>query len=179
MSEDLERENAESPRSEWIKFGVLAAIMLGAVLVVALLRPYIFNHVVPAVMGEGVEQPAGPVDGNEAYPIMIPVVSDGEKSPSEESSEPNAAEEVPVEEAYPAPETDVEVETVEEEMGSDIGSGEVETAVTTIDHTVQPNENLTTIAKQYNTTIQAILDANDIPNPNRIDAGTVLHIPQP
>lgn len=173
MSEELETGNAVSPRSEWIKFVILAAIMLGAVLVVALLRPYIFNHVVPAVMGEGMAQPAK--DENELH---MPVITDSpreEESAEEGSAEMAAPEDSAAPEAYPAPETEEPVqETVDEAENA-----ETETAVSTLDHIVQPNENLTTIARQYNTTIQAILDANDIPNPNRIDAGTILHIPQP
>ncbi len=173
MSEELQRVDAVSPRSEWIKFGVLAIMMLGAVLAIALVRPYIFNTIVPAVMGQGSAQP-----GSNEVEIHIPLMTD---SPREaESSEENSTEadgpiNPPAAEAYPAPDAiEAEEETVIE--GESEG---VETAVSTIDHLVQPNENLTNIANQYNTTIQAILDVNDIPNPNRIDAGTILRIPQP
>jgi hypothetical protein len=46
-------------------------------------------------------------------------------------------------------------------------------------HTVLPGENLTVIAKQYGTTIEAIIKANDIADPNRIRSGWSLVIPLP
>ncbi len=51
------------------------------------------------------------------------------------------------------------------------------TAVPTQTHIVQAGETLTAIARQYNSTVQAIVDANNIANPNRVDAGTELIIP--
>lgn len=174
MSAESTSESTVSSRSEWIKFGSLAAILLGAVLVVALLRPTIFDRIVPAVMGVHTLQPEGPGAAENAYPIMIPLVTDKpieSEAPADEAAEPSATvvpEEVPI----------LEVEMVDEGMDED-EKPVPETTVSAIDHIVQPNENLTTIANQYNITIQAILDVNDIPNPNRIDAGTVLRIPQP
>ncbi len=44
-------------------------------------------------------------------------------------------------------------------------------------HTVQAGENLTRIAHQYGTTVQAIVQANNITNPSLIFAGQVLIIP--
>lgn len=49
-------------------------------------------------------------------------------------------------------------------------------AGTPITHTVQPGENLTSIAAQYGVTVEQILQANNIANPNRIDRGTTLQI---
>jgi hypothetical protein len=46
-------------------------------------------------------------------------------------------------------------------------------------HTVLPGENLTVISKQYGTTIDAILKANDIADKNRIRSGWSLVIPLP
>ncbi|RMH01346.1 MAG: hypothetical protein D6706_02010, partial [Chloroflexi bacterium] len=46
-------EEQTNPSEEWRKFGILVAIMLGTVLVVALIRPFVFGRVVPAIMGEG------------------------------------------------------------------------------------------------------------------------------
>jgi LysM repeat protein len=45
-------------------------------------------------------------------------------------------------------------------------------------HIVRWGENLTGIAAQYGTTIQAIMQANGLPNANRIYAGQRLRIPQ-
>jgi hypothetical protein len=46
-------------------------------------------------------------------------------------------------------------------------------------HTVLPGENLTVIAQEYGTTIEAIIKANDIADPNRIRSGWSLVIPLP
>lgn len=46
-----------------------------------------------------------------------------------------------------------------------------------INHTVKPGDNLTKIAKQYGTTIDAIVKANNIVDPDKIYAGDKLMIP--
>jgi LysM repeat protein len=45
-------------------------------------------------------------------------------------------------------------------------------------HTVAEGEYLTMIARRFNTTIQAIVQANDLLDPNRIIAGQDLVIPR-
>jgi tetratricopeptide (TPR) repeat protein len=47
----------------------------------------------------------------------------------------------------------------------------------TIKHIVQPGEYLTSIAARYRTTVSAIVELNNIANPNRIIAGVELAIP--
>ena len=157
-------EHGSNGRGELIKFGVLALVLLGTVLVVALVRPLIFNQIVPAIMGEGIEpatQPQ-PVDGipadeanGEAYPLTDtePDVTDGYPAPTHDGLMDGA------DAAYPAPDTEDDAETA------------------VITHTVRANENLTRIAEQYGVTVQAIIALNNITNPNRIEAGTVLQIP--
>ncbi|WHY00767.1 glycoside hydrolase family 18 protein [Neobacillus sp. DY30] len=44
-------------------------------------------------------------------------------------------------------------------------------------HVVRANESLTTIARAYNTTVNNIVDANDIPNPNNLVVGQAMVIP--
>ena len=46
-------------------------------------------------------------------------------------------------------------------------------------HTVQPGDTLGTIALQYNISLQALMDANNITDPNALEVGTVLIIPAP
>ncbi|MFO7664235.1 MAG: LysM peptidoglycan-binding domain-containing protein [Chloroflexota bacterium] len=46
-----------------------------------------------------------------------------------------------------------------------------------ITYVVQPGDTLSKIARQYGTTVQAIVQANNIPNPNLIYVGQVLVIP--
>lgn len=57
-------ERRPAGRGEWLKFGLLALVLLATVLIIALLRPYIFNTIIPAVLGEG--QPAAPLVTDEA-----------------------------------------------------------------------------------------------------------------
>jgi spore germination protein len=44
-------------------------------------------------------------------------------------------------------------------------------------HVVKSNESLTTIARAYNTTVNDIVEANDIPNPNNLVVGQAMVIP--
>lgn len=153
-----EPERTESvPSREWMKFVVLAVIFVGVIFVVALTRPFIFNHVVPVVMGEGQLTAPMPVEEleenvEEAYPV-------------EETALP-VVEETAVEEAYP----------VENEV---VGEVELPTAVATISHTVQPGDTMINIARRYGVTVEAIIAANNISNPNHIEVGMTLLIPQP
>lgn len=45
-------------------------------------------------------------------------------------------------------------------------------------YTVQPGDTLAAIAQQFGVTVQEIVDANDIANPDVIRPGQVLEIPQ-
>lgn len=170
-------ELEESPaRSEWGKFGIFAGVLLGSVLVLALIRPYIFNTIVPAIMGEGMAIPAAPAVQEPAPLLLFPVVGVEEEAlPAEpagqEETEQAGETEATAGESYPPPQEAVVVE--------DSGGEEMETAVTYVEHIVQPGENLTNIAQKHNVTIEDILQANDITNPHRVMAGAVLRIPQP
>lgn len=46
-------------------------------------------------------------------------------------------------------------------------------------HTIEPGENLIGIARRYGVTVEALVDANAIADPNRIRAGRTLCIPLP
>ena len=45
-------------------------------------------------------------------------------------------------------------------------------------HTVQPGDTLTRIAERYNVSINALLNANDLPNPDFLEVGQVINLPQ-
>ncbi|MCY3866773.1 MAG: LysM peptidoglycan-binding domain-containing protein [Chloroflexi bacterium] len=45
-------------------------------------------------------------------------------------------------------------------------------------HTVQPGDTLTRIAERYNVSISALLKVNDLPNPDFLEVGQVIHLPQ-
>lgn len=53
------------------------------------------------------------------------------------------------------------------------------TPIAGIEHTVAPGEVLSAIAAQYGVTVEAIVAANNLEDPNRLEVGQVLLIPQP
>lgn len=53
----------------------------------------------------------------------------------------------------------------------------VNIALADTSYTVQPGDTLSAIARQFDTTVQAIVEANNIANPNLIHVGQVLTIP--
>jgi LysM repeat protein len=155
----VQEEEADA-RGEMLKFGVLVVVLLFTVLIIALLRPLIFGKVVPAVLGEN--QPAAPL-------VSSP-------SEAETIKQDAAAEEVEQEDVMEEPAvspTDTPEETVAEPKNPE----DFPTAVPAQSHTVQPGETLSAIARQYSVTVSAIVTANNITNPNRINAGTELIIP--
>jgi len=161
-NEDIIVIEEDDVRGELFKFGIMAVVLLFTVLIIALLRPLIFGKIVPAVLGEN--QPAAPLINSESEAETI-------KPDSEEATEEGMVEEEVVEETAVSP-TDDSEEVAEPENPEDFP-----TAVPTQIHTVQVGETLTAIAKQYNSTVQSIVDANDIPNPNSVNTGTKLIIP--
>jgi LysM repeat protein len=139
-------------RMEYIKFAILVGIFIIVIFVIAIVRPTIFDLVVPAVMGgdAGVtavdssnpaESPAtdAPTDNTQSLPII----------------------------AVPA--------------GGEGGTGgQVEaTAVPAQIYVVQAGDTLNSIAQQFNTTVEAIVAANNIQNPDALLVGATLTIPQP
>lgn len=163
----MHSENQTTPGQEWRNFGILAVVLVGAVLVVALLRPLIFGRIVPAVLGDGLNKPADV----EEMPVEQP---QNEPEATAVPEAPAAGEEtqifIPAAEAGGgAPDT-----TPPEESGEALP-----TAVNTITHTVQPGETVTQIAKQYGITVDDIVAANNLSNPNQVQAGQQLLIPQP
>ncbi len=167
-------ESSSETRGEIIKFGIVALLLLGAVLVIALTRPFVFNQIVPAILG-GTGQALPPV--SDELPTS-PVTAD------EEETRPIVVDEEPATtDAYPAPDHDSFIPAV---GGPDAQPGEgypaplapddvIDTAVLT--HVVQRSENLTRIAGQYGVSVEAIVEQNNITNPDRINAGTILQIP--
>ncbi|GAB4269415.1 MAG: hypothetical protein Kow0080_13000 [Candidatus Promineifilaceae bacterium] len=163
----MHSENQTTASQEWRNFGVLAAVLLGAVLVVALSRPLIFGRVVPAVLGDGLNKPAT----IEEVPVELP------------QSEPEATA-VP---AVPAEGEETQIFIPAAEAGGGAPSTPpteedgtaLPTAVNTITHIVQPGETITQIANQYGITVDDITAANNLTNPNQVQVGQQLLIPQP
>lgn len=167
----VEHEPEEETQGELLKFGILTIVLVFTVLIIALLRPYIFNTIVPAVLGEG--QPTAPiiVDETDAETIK-PAEEETEESDAAEAGEGEAADTEEESEATDSS-TDGNEAAAEPENPEDFP-----TAVPAQNHTVQVGETLTAIAQRYNVTVQAIVAANSITNPDRVAVGTVLIIPE-
>jgi len=172
-------ENNNVGDRQWLKFGILAGILLIVVLVIALLRPIIFGRIVPAVMGGDGEKTAvdetiivddaiieeAPTETNTDAPVDESTATD-----STEETETSVEDTTTVEEAAP----------VDDTGESDVdGADEEETAVNTITYTVKAGDSIYSIARAYNLNPETIVILNNIPNPNNILIGTELLIPQP
>lgn len=158
-------------RNQWIFFGILVGILIGTVLVIALLRPLIFDRIVPAVMG----------DFNTPVPATVDETVPTENQPAPEDT-------VPVEENNEA--TESSAEGSNEVFIPAAASGE-DTADTTsveetvaeepqpepVTHTVQVGDNLTKISAQYDVPVAEIMAVNSLTNADYISVGQVLVIP--
>ena len=150
VSRPVETAPRQRNTSEYVKFFVLAVILLGTPLVIALLNPLIFGKIVPAVMGSGMASPAPTVEGYPAaQPEQAPVIP-GEQ----QTGYPSPAEQQP--EVAPSPSPTI-----------------------LLYHIVQPGENLTQIAGQYGISVEALAEANNLSNASQILSGIVLIIPSP
>lgn len=157
-----EESAARRRRREYLKFGILAAILLGAVIVVALAQPLIFEAIVPAVMGgdgsTAVLDDSQPADGP---------ASDPDAATTPDTTDANT-QNLPI---ISVPGSD--------DTGTG-GAGEEEaTAVPAQIYVVQLGDTLNSIARQFNTTVEAIIAANNIQDPDALLVGTTLTIPQP
>ncbi len=158
--------NEQENRGEWLKFAILALVLLGTVLVIGLLRPFIFNTVIPAIMGEGMVLP--PQEPVPALPTITPPVI----TPPSDVAEPYPVT-TPAEPGQIFIPVQTDSETAENPAYPAAATVAPPNAIT---HIVQPGESLTTIAQKYNVTIQSIIEANKLTNPNRLLAGTTLII---
>lgn len=153
-------------RNQWLSFAILVVILLGTVLIIALLRPLIFGHIIPAVMSD-TSAPQTAVN-TEAYPaaeeiaptsaneVFIPAASGGGPGDTV-PTEPSVAEET-------------EIDDEETAVGP-------EPTPAPVTHTVQPNDNLTKISQQYSVPVADIMAANNLVNADYISVGQVLIIP--
>ncbi len=154
----MEESQKNSRSGEMRNFGLLLLISLIVVLVVAFSRPFIFGKVIPAVLGEG--------ESTEA-------MDDGGGTTVDDPSDPEPGEDA-TPDPYPASDeeensTPEAVEAVEE----------LPPSIPTVTHLVQSGDTLTSIASRFNTSIEEIMAANSLVNPNQLRVGTTLLIPQP
>ncbi len=166
----MEESQAASARSEIIKFLLLVGVCVVVVLVVAQLRPFIFGHIVPAVLGEEQTEPVDSPDTAVDENVDTPTGSDSEETTVDEETTRTAVDDAASN--ADAVEEEPAVEEVEDEGG--------ETAVSTeTTHTVQVGDTVYSIARKYGVTVEEIAAANNLTDPNRVTVGQTLIIPQP
>lgn len=165
MSMEEEHEKLHR-RGELVKFAALVVILLLTVLVVSGLRPLIFDHIVPAVLGWDGEpsQPAGAATDDEPEPTAQDTALPPTLTVTVES-EPEEAQTAAGEDETATP---VATSTLEPEPSS-----------TPVTYVVQQGDRLIDIGESFGVTVDAIVQANGIADPNRIQAGDVLVIPTP
>lgn len=151
-----------APKGEWTKFIVLALILLGTIVVIALLRPLIFGRIVPAVLGENIQQPT-----------TTPIDSSEDSTPPEETTEDT-------EETIDEEESNQSTENEESETPDDTESEEAiaeEEAEETKIHIVSTGQTILQISRLYGVTVDQIVSANNLANPNVVRVGQELIIP--
>lgn len=151
MSREEEQETRVQ-RGEMVKFLILVMVLVGAVFVTALLRPLIFERMVPSVLGwDQTQEPEAPPSPAGA---TSPAGQDaGATQPVIMTATPPAGEEAAVNGGAPLPTPRV--------------------------HEVQAGETLATIAVRYGVSVEALVETNAISDPHRIQVGDVLVIPAP
>lgn len=143
---------------ELVKFMILVAALLLTVLLVAATRPLIFDYLVPAALGWAPPLSGSPPQDASPAPAALPASTDT-PTPT-----------VPVTDAVATGETLIPVATVTPLP--------LPTA-TPQSYRVEPGDNLTTIARRFGITVEALAEANNITNLNRLMPGDTLIIPAP
>lgn len=159
MNQESSENTQSSVRGELIKFGLLVIVFIVVLVVVALSRPLIFDRILPAVLGMENGDLAPQV---EPAPTVMPEADEPEETPVEAENDPNGEE--------------AETEELEETETDPVEAAEPPPPEPVV-HIVQRGENLTLIARRYGVTVEAIMNANNLTNPNRIEAGMRLEIP--
>lgn len=146
-----EDQETMTQRGEMIKFLILVLVLVGTVFAVALLRPLIFEQMVPAVLGWEGEQ--------EGLPATAPA--------TEAPAAGGPSDEIPLIMTATAP-----------AEGAAAGNGGAPLPTPRV-HEVQAGDTLEHIAARYTVSVEALAKANAISDPQRIQVGDVLIIPQP
>lgn len=157
-------------RSEWIKFGILIAVFVIVILVVALSRPLIFGRIVPAVMGTGqVRMPVAtePIDVQpsgepEQLPTNEAITNEGYPAPGETTpvENPTPAGNAETENINEAAEQTPPVTAVETNNEQSLTPTDNSQPTNSFTYTVRAGDTLYHIARRYGTTPEAIVAAS-------------------
>lgn len=165
------REQHDGIQGEWLRFGVLVGVLLGTILVVWAVRPFVINRIVPAFLG----------DWGGEHQVSLPILEAGEAPVQEESGAGGVAveEETAVDTDPASAEVSEPADIDEAYLAPTEPAPAAEEAAGETIHVVQRGDTLFAIAQQYHVTIEQITSANNITNPNQIAIGDTLKIPQP
>jgi len=167
----MSNESEGNWEDERTRFGVLAVVMIGIVLIIAVARPLVFGHVIPVILGEGLT--SAPRRAELIPPQVTPAAG--------ESTEPESAEEgVVAPAAEPGVMENGAVPADEATEGSEQATeAQPPSSASFTVHVVRTGDTLTSIAEQYSVTVDAIVRANNLASPNRINIGDELTVPLP
>jgi LysM repeat protein len=168
----MEETSAPSRSGEMRNFIILVVVLLGTILVVAFLRPFIFGRVVPAILGEGLQEAPlvddKPVDEDIGTEMGEGGEKDGDTTTADSESSENDAS---------------GTEAVEGENGEsnsdNVDPESFPESIATVEHIVQPGDTLYALSRRYKVSVSEIVAANKLNNPDRLAIGSKLLIPQP
>lgn len=173
-------------RYEWLKTIIFfGAVLLITILAIRIITPFIFTEYVPDIVGleSTTEQTESTGDTTDAEEVM-PAESLENDSSGEEMSEGEAetADGESTDEAdESAAETEEAVDPVPTEEATSSKNDEPEEESAEPEYStyiVRPGDTLTSIAKAYNLTVEELIAANELINPNLLKAGQELRIPE-
>lgn len=185
----IEEEHSRFHRQgEMIKFLLLAIIMLGSVLLIAAVSPLIFDQILPGVLGlepAGKEPTAAPAEGEdevgpevdvEEAPLLTPPEMDEAEAPAEIPAEDPGGSRSDQSVAPGTPPGGVTATPPSPTPTSSPAETAAPTATPQM-YIIQQGDTLTEIAERFGVTVEAIVAANSLSDPNRIFPGDMLRIP--
>jgi LysM repeat protein len=142
---------------ELVKFMILVAILLLTVLLVAAARPLVFDYIVPAALGWEAPLSGSPVAPHTPrVPVLAPSLTETPATSTPESGSDTVEDVlIPAATVTPLP------------------------TPTLPSYRVETGDNLTRIARRFGVTVEALANANNLTDLNRLMPGDILIIPAP
>jgi LysM repeat protein len=117
--------------------------------------------------------------------IFVPDKEAGAEDGADEPAEPEGTESADpladsTQEGQSVP--DIDIQLIDEEVADEGGAGDEATGEApkeTATHVVGPGETLTSIANQYEVSVDAIVELNSIEDPSKVLVGQKLKVPKP
>ncbi|MEM9775009.1 MAG: LysM peptidoglycan-binding domain-containing protein [Chloroflexota bacterium] len=165
---------------EWLKLIIfVGAILLVSYLTISVISPILFQDYVPSIMGlDRVTNSAS--ETNEPIEAEPAEESDVSNTDAAETNEGVEAVDQPAVEATQEQET-VEAEplpTEENEAAKTETESQTEHQLEITTYIVERGETLTSIAEEYNITVEELVALNELVNPNFVYAGQEINVPK-